>query len=139
MAPKINPKPQLKRETRMVKRVTVKAEVAVLLQNRVMKLMNRSTGFVRARACPKTSINIICTANSSSVVFQRPLYQNPTSSNPREPESKSESVKENARRKVTMVMRIAMVKGVGKNDLNTFSIPLSNFIEVDSKLFLVRK
>ena len=76
MAPKINPKPQLKRETSNVKNVIIAAEFAVLVQYLVPFEIILLIGLLNASVCPSTSINIICTENTRRGECQIPRSQN---------------------------------------------------------------
>ena len=127
MAPKIRPNPQLKNETKRVKKQIMAAALAVLLQYFVPFYMILLMGLLSAKVCPSTSINIICMAKTSSGGCQTPCSQNCKSWRKWFYQT-LDSVINNASRKVKKVSNTAMVKGVGNTDLNTLSTLLAKLI-----------
>lgn len=104
----------------MVRNVTIKADFAVVVQMFVALVSSLSIGLVSANEWPKTNINIICTAKASPAPPPRPFSQEVSKRKLYDPNpSVTGFVKNNARKKVTMVRITAIVKGAGNSALNT--------------------
>ena len=66
IAPKINPNPQLNKDTNNVENVIIAAAIDVLLHKEVAFSIKFSKVSDKARECPSTSISIICIAKTKS-------------------------------------------------------------------------
>ena len=59
MAPKINPNPQLKKETNNVGKTTKTVALDVLVTHPVIRRINCSMGLLRTKTWPNTKMSII--------------------------------------------------------------------------------